>query len=71
MVSGNAAAHRNGANIGVNAGSIQAAENLCPSLKSRFLLMDCWFASKENFEFITDKQSHFIAAPYGTTGWWR
>ena len=31
-------------------------------LKFRFVLMDCWFASKENFEFITGKQRHFIAA---------
>jgi hypothetical protein len=40
-------------------------------LKFRFVLMDCWFASKENFEFITGRQRHFIAALYGTTGWWR
>ena len=31
-------------------------------LTFRFVLMDCWFASKENFEFITGKQRHFIAA---------
>ena len=31
-------------------------------LKFRFVLMDSWFASKENFEFITGKQRHFIAA---------
>ena len=32
------------------------------SLKSRFVLMDSWFSSKENFEFITAKGRHFIAA---------
>lgn len=31
-------------------------------LKFRFCLMDSWFASKENFEFITGKKRHFIAA---------
>lgn len=31
-------------------------------LKFRFCLMDSWFASKENFDFITGKQCHFIAA---------
>jgi hypothetical protein len=31
-------------------------------LKFRFVLMDSWFASKENFEFITARQRHFIAA---------
>ena len=31
-------------------------------LKFRFVLMDCWFASKENFECITGKPRHFIAA---------
>jgi hypothetical protein len=31
-------------------------------LKFRFVLMDSWFASKENFEFITGRQRHFIAA---------
>ena len=30
-------------------------------LKFRFVLMDSWFASRENFEFITDKKRHFIA----------
>jgi len=28
----------------------------------RFVLMDSWFAAKENFEFITKKRKHFIAA---------
>ena len=31
------------------------------SLKFRFVLMDSWFSSEENFEFITDKGRHFIA----------
>jgi hypothetical protein len=31
-------------------------------LKFRFCLMDNWFALKENFEFITGKKRHFIAA---------
>jgi hypothetical protein len=31
-------------------------------LKFRFCLMDSWFASKENFEFITGRKKHFIAA---------
>jgi len=31
-------------------------------LKFRFVLMDSWFASKENFDFITGKGRHFIAA---------
>lgn len=30
-------------------------------LKFRFVLMDCWFASEENFDFITNKARHFIA----------
>ena len=32
------------------------------SLKFRFVLMDSWFSSEENFEVITDKGRHFIAA---------
>ena len=32
------------------------------TLKFRFMLMDSWFSSEENFEFITDKGRHFIAA---------
>lgn len=32
------------------------------SLKFRFVLMDSWFSSEENFEFITNKGKHFIAA---------
>ena len=32
------------------------------SLKFRFVLMDSWFSSEENFEFITAKGKHFIAA---------
>ena len=31
------------------------------SLKFRFVLMDSWFSSEDNFEFITDKNRHFIA----------
>ena len=32
------------------------------ALKFRFVLMDSWFSSEENFDFITDKGRHFIAA---------
>ena len=32
------------------------------ALKFRFVLMDSWFSSEENFEFITGKKKHFIAA---------
>lgn len=32
------------------------------ALKSRFVLMDSWFSSEENFDFITSKGKHFIAA---------
>lgn len=31
-------------------------------LKFRYVLMDSWFAAKENFEFIVKKKKHFIAA---------
>jgi DDE superfamily endonuclease len=31
-------------------------------LKFRYVLMDSWFAAKENFEFIVRKKKHFIAA---------
>ena len=31
-------------------------------LKFRFVLMDSWFSSEENFDFITRKGRHFIAA---------
>jgi hypothetical protein len=31
-------------------------------LKFRYVLMDSWFASQENFEFIVGKKKHFIAA---------
>jgi len=31
-------------------------------LKFRFVLMDSWFLATENFEFITGKDRHFIAA---------
>ncbi len=31
-------------------------------LKFRFVLMDSWFSSEENFDFITRKGKHFIAA---------
>ena len=32
------------------------------ALKFRFVLIDSWFSSEENFNFITDKGRHFIAA---------
>ena len=32
------------------------------TLKFRFVLMDSWFSSEENFDFITAKNRHFIAA---------
>lgn len=32
------------------------------ALKFRYVLMDSWFASVENFEFIVKKKKHFIAA---------
>lgn len=32
------------------------------ALKFRFVLMDSWFAAQENFEYITGKRKHFIAA---------
>jgi DDE superfamily endonuclease len=32
------------------------------ALKFRFVLMDSWFSSEENFDFITGKGKHFIAA---------
>ena len=31
-------------------------------LKFRYILMDSWFAAKENFEFILKKNKHFVAA---------
>ena len=31
-------------------------------LKFRYVLMDSWFASQENFAFITQRGKHFIAA---------
>jgi hypothetical protein len=31
-------------------------------LKFLYVLMDCWFAAKENFEFILKKNKHFVAA---------
>ena len=31
-------------------------------LKFRYVLMDSWFAAKENVEFIVQKKKHFIAA---------
>ena len=31
-------------------------------LKFRFVLVDSWFSSEENFDFITSKERHFIAA---------
>jgi len=35
---------------------------LANSLKFRYVLMDSWFAAKDNFEFIRKKDKHFIAA---------
>ncbi|TYP69935.1 DDE family transposase [Nitrosomonas communis] len=32
------------------------------AIKFRYILMDNWFASQENFEFILKKKKHFIAA---------
>ncbi|MGH8604250.1 MAG: IS701 family transposase [Gammaproteobacteria bacterium] len=32
------------------------------TLKFRFVLMDSWFSSEENFDFISGKGKHFIAA---------
>ncbi len=32
------------------------------AIKFRYVLMDRWFASKESFEFILEKDKHFIAA---------
>ena len=32
------------------------------ALKFRFVLMDSWFSSEENFDFITSRGKHFIAA---------
>ena len=32
------------------------------ALQFRFVLMDSWFASEENFDFITSRGKHFIAA---------
>jgi hypothetical protein len=31
-------------------------------LKFLYILMDCWFAAKENVEFILKKNKHFVAA---------
>ena len=35
------------------------------ALKFRFVLMDSWFSSEQNFDFITGKGRHFIAALKG------
>ncbi|MEO5606071.1 MAG: transposase [Polaromonas sp.] len=35
------------------------------ALKFRFVLMDSWFSSEENFDFITGQGRHFIAALKG------
>lgn len=32
------------------------------ALQFRFVLMDSWFSSEENFDFITNRGKHFIAA---------
>ena len=39
---------------------IQVALN--NQLKFTYILMDTWFSSKENFEFIVEQKKHFIAA---------
>jgi len=39
---------------------IQVAIN--NQLKFRYVLMDTWFSSKENFEFISKKKKEFITA---------
>ena len=31
-------------------------------LKFRYVLMDSWFSSQENFGFILQKKKHFVAA---------
>ncbi len=38
---------------------------LANQLKFRYVLMDNWFAAKENFEFIVEKKKQFIAALKG------
>ena len=35
---------------------------LANQLKFRYVLMDSWYAARENFEFIVKKKKHFIAA---------
>ena len=35
---------------------------LANQLKFRYVLMDSWYAARENFEFIVKKKTHFIAA---------
>ncbi len=35
---------------------------LMNAIKFRYILMDSWFGSKENFAFILEKDKHFIAA---------
>ena len=35
------------------------------ALKFLFVLMDSWFSAQENFEYITAKGKHFIAALKG------
>jgi hypothetical protein len=42
---------------------IQTAIN--NQLKFYYILMDVWFSSKENFEFIAKKKKEFIAALKG------
>lgn len=43
---------------------LRAMVNACVAnqLKFGYVLMDSWFAAKENFEFIVKKHKHFIAA---------
>jgi hypothetical protein len=38
------------------------ASCLANQLKFRYVLMDSWFAARENFEFIMKRKKHFIAA---------
>jgi hypothetical protein len=35
---------------------------LTNQLKFKYILMDCWFSAKENFEFILSKKKHFVSA---------
>ena len=49
--------------VSKNALMRQMIETCCQNdLKFRFVLMDSWFSSEENFTFIRGKEKHFIAA---------